>query len=243
MNCLALNPSLYPGVQQTTITNANRSKEFIELQLVGNVLAGLPAETDAYVDVYVGYKTPKNLRRIMTKGGTTNGHRTIRIEQADTYIVESLNFQGYLLGDFGNTDSTLLTTVLSGSAAIAAPDLNFKRLLQAHDHAGDQLGSIIDMGAVNGRLCLLVVNIETETLTGPIAVTLAEFTSDAGAGSSAITLTESPDNSVPISAIESDTGTVLYAFFQRTKQYMRATLNVTGSDACGCAISVAELPA
>lgn len=226
MNYLQLNPTAYPGVQSTTILNSDKSKEFKELQIVGAVISGLPAATDAYIDIYVGYKAPRNRRRVMTKGSTTAGLRVVRIEQANSYIIESLNFSGYLIGDFGTNPNVTFASALAGAAAIVVPNFNFQSIMEPDYYASDNITTaLLNRGSVTGRIEHVMMSVNAPDAVQPVTFTVKEANDGIGTGIQNVSLMNSPNNVLDINnSIPTDSGGLYLASFVRTKPYIQAVL-------------------
>lgn len=246
MNAIAMNPFAIVGVQQSTVTNNNKNSEFKELTLVGNVFPGLTAAQDAYIDVYLNYKLPKYRRRIMTKGGTGEAVRIVQIEQADTYIIESLNFNGYLLGEFGNNPNSLINATLFGSANIAVPNVKALNILTPFDYtAGVSADGMRTFGAVTGNLCLLLVDIAGNALATPASIVLEQSDDETGTNTETVPVTISPDNPPGVNSFASITSAAEGCFwgsFQRTKVCLMATLTVPAASTCRMSVTAIELP-
>lgn len=223
MNTIRLNPFKYPGLQTATLTNNVRSGECKKLRLVGEFVYGA---TDGYVDLYLNYQDATNKTRVRLTGYKVPSTETVMsldivVPQANTYLLKSSNFDGYLDIDLGSS-APVESTIGVAEPTVASPMFNPKLTIKPDTYAETETGVSVDLGVPKGRVCTLLAGIFATTTPDPVSITVEE-SADENTWSP-VTVTVSPSSAIPLTDFEAPASGVAFGSFVRTQQYVRAII-------------------
>lgn len=231
MNVLTLNPTLYPGVQRSVLTNSKKGTETKQVQFLGTLIGG--AEDDGYIHIYLNYVSEATKLTIVTKSTNLVGVYIVELPQADTYIVDSFNFSGRMLLDLGNSTTITSTNVVDDVEQISTVPPNYKMVqtIPPDTYTESQDGIWCDMGVTTGQMAVLELSLFLSTTPSAISVEVSEADDAIGTNAQAVQLVSSPDADGTFDNLEAPMQAIVWGTFYRTKPYVRANLAIEeGSD-------------
>lgn len=226
MNALSLNPTLYPGVQRTVLTNRKKGTETKQVQFVGSLIGG--ADDDGYVHIYLNYVSEATKLTIVTKSTNLVGVYIVELPQADTYIVDSFNFSGRMLLELGNNTTLTSTNVVDDVEQIPTVPPNYK-MVQAivPDTYTESLdGAWCDMGETAGQVAVLELSLFLSETASAISAEVSEADDGSGTNIQAVQLVASPDADATFDNMEAPLQAMVWGTFYRTKPYVRVSLTI-----------------